>query len=218
MPLTASPGAPTRALGHAPAFFEKLRHSDVLGPVLTRAEVDGANAILAAAGKAGWGVAWTAAGLANAFHETAGEMVPVIERGGAAYFRRKYDIQGLNPAKARELGNLTPGDGALYCGRGGIQITGRRNYLKAEQALGLPLVAHPEIALKLDVSARILVWGLETGSFTGKSLAHFLPREMAGTARQFRESRRCVNGLDDADLIAGYALIFQDALSLGGWA
>src|SRR3546814_6075636 len=62
-----------------------------------------------------------------------------------------YDIRGDRPAKARELGNLTPGDGAKYAGRGYVQLTGKSNYVKAtaklrEMGFTVDLVAEPDRA------------------------------------------------------------------------
>jgi putative chitinase len=46
----------------------------------------------------------------------------------------------------RDLGNVNPGDGTRYRGRGWIQITGRANYAKYGKMIGLDLVNHPELA------------------------------------------------------------------------
>lgn len=43
------------------------------------------------------------------------------------------------------LGNTQPGDGVRFKGRGWMQATGRANYTAAAAALGLPLVARPEL-------------------------------------------------------------------------
>lgn len=53
---------------------------------------------------------------------------------GAAYEGRK------------DLGNLNPGDGVRFKGRGLIQLTGHANYLHVGQQLGLDLMEHPELA------------------------------------------------------------------------
>lgn len=55
-------------------------------------------------------------------------------------------------------GNESSGDGWRYRGRGPIQITGRANYARAGQALGLPLVETPEIVVDPDVGARVASW------------------------------------------------------------
>jgi predicted chitinase len=44
-----------------------------------------------------------------------------------------------------DLGNTQPGDGVRFKGRGYIQITGRANYTRFAQELGLPCVANPDL-------------------------------------------------------------------------
>jgi predicted chitinase len=96
-----------------------------------------------------------AALLAQAAHESH-NFKSMVEYGGSLDFR-KYDPK-YAPKKARALGNTKVGDGARYKGRGYIQLTGRYNYKRAGQALGLPLEAKPELAEKPEVAAKIAVW------------------------------------------------------------
>lgn len=93
--------------------------------------------------------------MAQCAHESA-NFKTTKEFGGSLDFR-KYDIK-FNPEKAKVLGNLHPGDGARYKGRGYIQLTGRYNYKKAGEALGLPLEKHPELVEKPQVAAKVAVW------------------------------------------------------------
>lgn len=206
MPIVVE-GKPAHKLADPAAFFDGVRK--VTGP-LNLEQVETVNALLKAA--AHWPIAWLAYGLATAWHEA--RLEPIHEKGGRAYLD-KYDTGPL----AKALGN-TPeddDDGILYAGRGLVQLTGRANYRKAGAHLGLDLLAKPDLALDPENATRILVWGMETGAFTGKALKDYLAGTMVKEAA-YAPCRRIINGTDRAALIAGHAIGFQCALSAGGWA
>jgi predicted chitinase len=93
--------------------------------------------------------------LAQTAHESH-NFQSMVEYGGSLDFR-KYDPK-YAPKKAKALGNKKVGDGARFKGRGYIQLTGRYNYKRAGQALGLPLEAKPELVEKPEVAAQVAVW------------------------------------------------------------
>lgn len=203
-------------------FFDFLRGNKMLGPKISKDEFTGCDNIIRACASAGWPVSYTAYALATAYHETAHTMLPVKEIGGTAYFTRMYDITGSRPAKAKELGNLSPGDGAKYAGRGYVQLTGKKNYAKATaklRALGInvDLVAQPDRAMEPMIAALILVSGMIEGWFTSRKLPDDLPTRGPGTLRQFVLSRDIINGTDKDDEIAAYAVDFQTGLQQGGY-
>lgn len=98
-----------------------------------------------------------AAFMAQMAHETL-SFTSFTEKGSDAYFKRMYDIKGDDKVKAKLLGNLTPGDGAKYRGRGYIHLTGKDNYAKAQKATGHLLVKKPELAADPQVAADVAVW------------------------------------------------------------
>lgn len=196
-------------------FFDAMR-TGLLGPKLDEGEVTGCQAILEAC--AGFPVAWTAYALATAYHETAHTMLPIKEIGGPKYLHRMYDISGARPAMAKRHGNIHVGDGVKYAGRGYVQLTWRDNYKRAGEKLGVDLVRDPDLAMNKDIAARILREGMRDGWFTSQKLSDYLTTTGPAGRAQFRAARRIINGSDKADLIAGYAIDFQDALTAAGWS
>lgn len=58
---------------------------------------------------------------------------------------------------AKNLGNISPGDGAKFIGRGYIQITGKSNYTKYGNLIGVDLITNPDKALEPEIAAKIAI-------------------------------------------------------------
>ena len=84
--------------------------------------------------------------LAQAAHETDG-LRTLDEYGGPAHFAR-YEGR-------RDLGNTQTGDGARYHGRGIFQLTGRANYRRFGQIIGMDLEAEPDRACHPDIALSV---------------------------------------------------------------
>lgn len=104
-----------------------------------------------------------------------GGFKPVHEWGGESYWRRYED--------RADLGNVNPGDGVKYHGRGYIQLTGRANYHEYGKKLGVDLENNPDLAMDPEISAQVLA-------------CYFKERGVAAAAREsdWRRVRKLVNG------------------------
>lgn len=143
--------------------------------------------------------------LATAHHET-GRYKWLKEVWGPTAAQKRYEGR-------KDLGNTVKGDGKKFMGRGFVQITGRRNYMDWSKRLGLDLIKEPQLAEQPAIAARIIVEGMKLGTFTGKKLADYITLQRS----DFVQARKIVNGMDKADLIAGYAREFDKLLKEAGY-
>lgn len=95
------------------------------------------------------------------------------------------------------LGNIAPGDGWKYRGRGLLQITGRTAYERCAGALNLPLAENPDLLLEPLNAARSAGW-------VWRDFKNLNPVADAGGEVNFGRIVRSINGgltgLDDRTL------------------
>lgn len=185
-------------------FFNHLRDG-LMGPTLEQDEVAGCNVILTA--MTGLPISYVAYALATAWHETNATMQPVRE----AYW--------LSEAWRRKHLRYWP-----WYGRGYVQLTWEENYARADEELGLggALLANPDVALELEIAAKVMRLGMVEGWFAGDklgrhTLARHLPEVGHANEAQFKSARRIINGTNRDLQVARYANSFQNALTAGGW-
>jgi len=58
----------------------------------------------------------------------------------------------------KDLGNIYPGDGVKYKGRGLIQCTGRYNYERISKSFGIDLINNPQMLCGADLAVRSSLW------------------------------------------------------------
>ncbi|AGI24693.1 peptidoglycan binding domain/papain family cysteine protease [Pseudomonas sp. ATCC 13867] len=91
----------------------------------------------------------------------------------------------------KDLGNDQPGDGATFRGRGYVQLTGRADYRKYGEAIGVDLVELPDLANAPEIAAALLALFLADGA---AKLRAALPPGLVGKPRDFLAARKRVNG------------------------
>lgn len=217
-------------------FFDSVRENrHVFGNRLNQDQVDGLSAILDRASKSRTPLPHLAYILGTVYGETGSRMQPVQENMN--YSERRilevfspHRLKGHDPSTLAYapqklanvvyggmLGNDGSNDGWTYRGHGLVQITGKLNFKKFSDRLGIDLVSRPERALSMPVALDILFIGMEEGLFTGRKLETYLPDRGRATREQFRVSRTIINGMFEASRYATYAQAFQHALEQAGY-
>jgi len=176
-------------------FFDYVR-LHLFGGSLKQSQVNGLEAILDywENGYSSKDDRWLAYMFATAHHET----------------DRKFQaIEEYGKGKGKKYGKPDPQTGKAYYGRGLVQLTWKDNYEKMGKVFKVDLANRPEKVLDLDLSVKIMFYGMENGSFTSRKLSdYFNPNK-----GDWVKARRIINGLDKANLIAGYGKQFYAAMS-----
>lgn len=120
-------------------------------------------------------------------------------------------MEEYGKGKGRPYGKpieLFPGYSRTYYGRGYCQLTWCYLYAKLAMIVGVDLVNEPEKAADERLAARIIVEGMEAGTFTGRKLFHYINHEGV----DYVNARRIINDTDKAEHIAGIARMYERAL------
>ena len=82
------------------------------------------------------------------------------ESGGFKYTQEIGDVSYFQKYEGRkDLGNIYPGDGVRFIGRGFLQTTGRTNYQQFKDEFGVDVVNNPEILAEPQYAAKsALFW------------------------------------------------------------
>lgn len=146
------------------------------------------------------------------YHFTTGEYFSEKpEVGGLNYFNQ-YDpvlaADQFGKNRAVSNGNTQQGDGFKYRGRGCVHLTWKNNYQKAKDKFSVDFINQPDLAGDFKYSVPIMVWGMEGGIFTGKTISTYINSSNVN----YERAREVINGNDQKVLIASYAERFQSIL------
>ena len=123
----------------------------------------------------------------------------VHESGG---FRYMEEIASGAAYEGREdLGNVKPGDGMRFKGRGPIQVTGRANYRTFGRAVGIDIENHPEIAAVPSIGLHLALEYWQSRNLNALADAD----DVLGITRKINGG---LNGIDDRKLHLARAKAF----------
>lgn len=177
-------------------FYDRVRAA--FGP-LSQSQVEGFEALLnawdAQGGTDGKQLAYV---LATVWHEVARTMQPIAEYGKGK--NRTYG------GRVKYNGKPYIDTTNIFYGRGFTQNTWYEIYAKLSKVLGVDLIQNPDLLIiDIELSAKASVYSMIKGLYTGKSLRRYINEVKV----DYINARRIINGLDKADLIAGYAVKFE---------
>jgi hypothetical protein len=152
--------------------------------------------------------------LATAYHESYNPKDPLtrltpleeIGKGAGRDYGKKLKY-GNGPGK--RVPYTSPDK--IYYGRGFTQNTWYEIYENLTKAnpFNWDFLNHPELLLSITQSAWATVYAMRKGLYTGRKLSDYINDQKT----DFINARRIINGTDKAELIAGYASKFLQALN-----
>lgn len=152
--------------------------------------------------------------LATIWHETARTMLPIAEYGkgkgrvyGTWYKNSKDQLYSFKDGSKTTV-YLYDEYPHLYYGRGETQNTWFTNYEKLSKVFGVDFLRNPDLLLTQEWSTKVTLYSMKTGLYTGKKLSDYIYQ----SKKDYVGARRIINGTDKAQLIAGYAEMFEKAL------
>lgn len=152
--------------------------------------------------------------LATIWHETARTMLPIAEYGkgkgrvyGTWYKNSKDQLYSFKDGSKTTV-YLYDEYPHLYYGRGETQNTWFTNYEKLSKVFGVDFLSNPDFLLTQEWSTKVTLYSMKTGLYTGRKLSDYIYQ----SKKDYVGARRIINGTDKAQLIAGYAEMFEKAL------
>lgn len=124
------------------------------------------------------------------------EAIKALTSNPEAFAEKMYGYQS-----GSNLGNIAPGDGWKYRGRGFIQLTGRSNYAAASTGLGDNLLSNPGAALDPSTAAEVTAW--------------YMDKHMGGMASRLKLPGLKGLSFEQALLLASSAVMGSDARESG---
>lgn len=138
---------------------------------------------------------------ATVFHETKATFLPVKE---AYYLQERYGWTDEKfDAWAKKNFRYYP-----YYGRGYVQTTWLKNYERSSKLIGVDFVKNPHLMMIPHYSFKVSLDGFIKGWFTTRKISDYVNKNET----DYVNARRVINGIDDAQLIASYARIFENIL------
>lgn len=143
---------------------------------------------------------WVAYMLATARHESA--------------FTYDPDIHEYGHGQGKPYGIRDPQTGETYYGRGWVQLTWRDNYQLFSDLLHVDFVHNPDLACEPEWCYKITSLGMVRGLFVSdhKRVPMSLGRFINDSKCEYTYARQIINGMDEAEDIAGYAQAFAAVL------
>ena len=115
-------------------------------------------------------------------HRKSAFLATIIHESGSFNYTKEI-ASGQAYEGRKDLGNIHPGDGVRFKGRGLIQLTGRYNYQQATKAFNVDFISNPELMEQPEWATAVSAWWWANRGLNA-----------VADTRDFRHVTRMVNG------------------------